>query len=78
MSGFREYIISPALLSTVSSGQFLRRRHELEAKDSESKGKQTIYVREKLSFSDMRLYKLPDTAISGAFTGAVLNAWKRM
>lgn len=70
--GFREYIISPLLLSVLSSDQFLRRRQELEDK----KGKQPERD-ERLSWSDMRLHKLPDTALSGALTGGVLNAWKR-
>ncbi|EKM55194.1 uncharacterized protein PHACADRAFT_195221 [Phanerochaete carnosa HHB-10118-sp] len=69
---FREYIVSPLLLSALSSGQFLRRRQELEDK----KGKQPER-NEKLSWSHMRLHKLPDTALSGALTGGVLNAWKR-
>lgn len=40
------------------------------------KGKQREDVQH-LSWWEMRMHKLPDTAVSGAFTGAVLNAWKR-
>ncbi|GJE90787.1 hypothetical protein PsYK624_069310 [Phanerochaete sordida] len=69
---FREYIVGPLLLSALSSGQFLRRRQEIEDK----KGKKPERS-EPLSWSEMRLHKLPDTALSGALSGGVLNAWKR-
>lgn len=68
----REYVVSPLLLSGVSSGQFLRRRQEIEDK----KGK-NLERSETLSWSEMRLHKLPDTALSSALSGGILNAWKR-
>lgn len=77
-SGCREYIVSPILLSTMSSGQFLRRSRELEERIDDKKGKLPQRTPEPLSWSEMRMYKLPDTAASGALAGGVLNAWKRM
>ncbi|KAI0797594.1 hypothetical protein C8Q75DRAFT_9599 [Abortiporus biennis] len=68
----REYVISPLLLLNVSSPQFTRRWAELEASRS---GK--AYEPEQLSWADMRMHKLPDTFLSGAISGGVLNAWKR-
>ncbi|KAH8106794.1 hypothetical protein BXZ70DRAFT_915116 [Cristinia sonorae] len=69
---FREYVVSPQLLLGVKTGQFLRRKAELDAAINGED-----YVAEKVGWWDMRAHKLPDTALSGALTGGVLNAWKR-
>ncbi|TCD62177.1 hypothetical protein EIP91_007261 [Steccherinum ochraceum] len=68
----REYLVSPTLLSIVKSGQYARRRAELDAKERGAKLEQ-----EKLDWWDMRSHKVPDTAVSGAVTGGVLYAWRR-
>ncbi|KAI0072791.1 hypothetical protein K474DRAFT_1604461, partial [Panus rudis PR-1116 ss-1] len=68
----REYAVSPIFLSTIPWGQFPRRLRELEAR---KQGQD--YVPDKLSWWDMRAHKVPDTALSGALTGGILNAWKR-
>ncbi|CAL1705174.1 unnamed protein product [Somion occarium] len=67
----REYIVSPILLTTISSGQFLRRKQEV---DAIREGR--AYTAERLDWWSMRSHKLPDTALSGALTGGLLNAWK--
>lgn len=71
--GFREYIASPVLLHALANTEYSRRIRELQA--SRRAGGRSG---EKLTWWDMRMNKVPDTAISGAFTGAILNAWKRM
>ncbi|KAK7693775.1 hypothetical protein QCA50_003347 [Cerrena zonata] len=70
--GLREYIVSPLLVSGISSGQFLRRKRELDAKREGQK-----YTPERLDWWSMRSCKLPDSALSGAISGGFLNAWKR-
>ncbi|KAF9819788.1 hypothetical protein IEO21_01879 [Rhodonia placenta] len=69
---FREYIASPVLLHALANTEYSRRIRELQA--SRRAGGRSG---EKLTWWDMRMNKVPDTAISGAFTGAILNAWKR-
>ena len=71
--GLREYLVSPLLVLNVPSGQFLRRKHELEAK---REGKP--YSADHLDWWSMRAHKLPDSALSGAISGGFLNAWKSM
>ncbi|EPQ58288.1 hypothetical protein GLOTRDRAFT_126778 [Gloeophyllum trabeum ATCC 11539] len=74
----REYVISPLLLSTMTGKQCDRRRRELETRRlSKSTGEPVPSGREQLSWSDMRSHKMLDTTLSGAFTGGILNAWKR-
>ncbi|KAH9843206.1 uncharacterized protein C8Q71DRAFT_240181 [Rhodofomes roseus] len=69
---FREYVASPILLTALSDTHYSRRIRELREQRKEG-----TQPGEKLSWWDMRLNKVPDTAASGAFTGGVLNAWKR-
>ncbi|KZT26382.1 hypothetical protein NEOLEDRAFT_1132430, partial [Neolentinus lepideus HHB14362 ss-1] len=74
----REYVVSPLLLSSITSEQYERRRREIEARHLEKEtGKSVSPAREHLSWSEMRVHKLLDTTVSGAFTGGLLNAWKR-
>ncbi|OBZ69244.1 hypothetical protein A0H81_10779 [Grifola frondosa] len=68
-TGFREYIVSPVLLSALSTTRYSQRIRELHA--MREAGVQ------QLTWWDLRMYKTPDTGISGALTGGVLNAWKR-
>ncbi|KAH9930712.1 uncharacterized protein B0H18DRAFT_133181 [Fomitopsis serialis] len=69
---FREYIASPILLSALSDTHYSRRIRELREQRRES-----THSGERLTWWDVRMNKVPDTAVSGAFTGGVLNAWKR-
>ncbi|THH30360.1 hypothetical protein EUX98_g3832 [Antrodiella citrinella] len=69
---FREYIVTPQLVLGVRSGQYARKKAELDAVKSGS-----VYIAEKLDWWEMRAQQIPDTAVSGALTGGVLNAWKR-
>ncbi|KAI0957944.1 hypothetical protein AcW1_006170 [Taiwanofungus camphoratus] len=69
---FREYIVSPTLLYALSSTYYSRRIREIQATREEGG-----HSGGRLTWWDMRMYKVPDTAISGALTGGVLNAWKR-
>ncbi|PCH37861.1 hypothetical protein WOLCODRAFT_95998 [Wolfiporia cocos MD-104 SS10] len=69
---FREYIASPALLSALSDTSYPRRIRELKASREMARRSG-----DKLTYWDMRLFKIPDTLVSGAFTGGVLNVYKR-
>jgi hypothetical protein len=69
MVGVREYVVSPLLISTVPTKQYTRRKRELSQEGVNSSGAA-------LTFADMRLHKVPDTIIAGAFTGGVLSAWR--
>ncbi|KZT71305.1 hypothetical protein DAEQUDRAFT_666338 [Daedalea quercina L-15889] len=69
---FREYIASPILLSALADTQYSRRIRELREQRKEGG-----HTGEKLTWWDVRMNKVPDTAASGAFTGGVLNAWKQ-
>ncbi|CCM04722.1 uncharacterized protein FIBRA_06910 [Fibroporia radiculosa] len=62
---FREYIASPAF--RLASGI------PLQMQEASS----TSQFQRQSTWWDLRMHKIPDTAISGAFTGGVLNAWKR-
>jgi len=62
-------VVSPLLVSSVSTKQYTRRKRELSHADLDA------YV-PALTFSDMRLHKVPDTVASGAFTGGIFSAWK--
>lgn len=73
-AGFREYVVGPILTTTITSGQFSRRRKEILEKQQ---GESELMQHEQLGWWDMRADKVPDTALSGALTGGVLNAWKR-
>ena len=56
----------------MNSGQFARRKAALDAAKAGA-----VHEVEKLDWWEMRAYMIPDTMISGALTGSVLNAWKR-
>ena len=75
--GCREYVVSPFLLTFIKSGQFARRREQLEAAQARSKAGQQPGPPEQLTWTQMRMEKLPDTAISSALTGSLLNYWWR-
>jgi len=62
-------VVSPLLISTVPTKQYTRRKRELSQEGVNSSGAA-------LTFADMRLHKVPDTIIAGAFTGGVLSAWR--
>ena len=64
--------MSPLLLSALADTRYSRRIREL--REQRKEGGQ---AGEKLTWWDVRMNKVPDTAVSGAFTGGVLNAWKR-
>jgi len=68
----REYIVSPLLVSGSPSPQFVRRRRELEATQS---GRN--HEPDTLTWWEMRTHKVPDTTISGAISGGLLNSWIR-
>lgn len=72
-SGLREYVVSPLLVSNIPSGQFCRRKLELDAKREGQ-----LYRPERLDWWSMRSQKIPDSALSGAISGGFLNAWKRV
>ena len=72
-TGFREYLASPLLLSALADTHYSRRIRELRERRREGGGQPG----ERLTWWDVRMNKVPDTAVSGAFTGGVLNAWKR-
>lgn len=63
--GFREYIVTPTLHSALRSAK------------TESSPHRDADAAEGSSWWAMRANKLPDSAISGALTGGILNAWKR-
>jgi len=65
----RECVVSPLLISTAPSKQYVRRQLELSGSDGDVSNAP-------LTYGDMRLHKVPDTVISGTFTGGVLSAWK--
>ncbi|OCH93409.1 hypothetical protein OBBRIDRAFT_725005, partial [Obba rivulosa] len=67
---FREYLVSPMLTSLLWDTAYARRLRALQ--DARAAGPQ---VDQKLTYWDMRLHKVPDTFISGVFTGGVFNAW---
>ncbi|KAH9952116.1 hypothetical protein B0H21DRAFT_14850 [Amylocystis lapponica] len=69
---FREYVVSPVLFSALSETHYARRIRDLQAQRRVGRPSG-----EKLTWWDMRMSKVPDTAISGALTGGLLNAWKR-
>ncbi|KZT09650.1 uncharacterized protein LAESUDRAFT_646500, partial [Laetiporus sulphureus 93-53] len=68
----REYLVSPFLLSALADTSYSRRIREIQEQRASG-----VRTGEKLGWWDMRMYRVPDTALSGAFTGAVLNAWRR-
>jgi hypothetical protein len=62
----REYVISPLLLTGIDHGQYARRRRRLDGlSDSTAR-----------TWTEVRTEKLPDSLLSGAISGAVLNSWK--
>ncbi|KAI0320118.1 hypothetical protein OF83DRAFT_665481 [Amylostereum chailletii] len=67
----REYIVSPALLYTLPSRQFERRRRQA-ARPSGIEEEP-----EKLTWWDMRTHKVPDSFSAGGITGSVLDGWRR-
>ncbi|KAJ3531098.1 hypothetical protein NM688_g7621 [Phlebia brevispora] len=74
---FREYFVTPLLLTCIKSGQFARRKQELELSQTQAKSGKKVVPPERLTWMQMRMEKLPDTAISGAFVGSLFNYWKR-
>jgi hypothetical protein len=78
-AGVREYVISPALVSTLPWKQYVHRKRHFEL--SAASGRQTASLAEStdepVTLSDLRTHKLLDTGLSGAITGGVLNSLKR-
>lgn len=70
--GIREYIASPALASFLEGSTYNRRLAELR-----QRRRAVLQLGENISWWDLRLYKLPDSVVSGAITGSILNSWKR-
>ena len=71
-SGTREYLISPLFTSTFSTNQYIRQRR--------TRSPDTTAFTEPLpppTFGEMRFTRVPDTAASGAISGALLTSWKR-
>ncbi|KAG6335846.1 hypothetical protein ID866_3236 [Astraeus odoratus] len=68
----REYIVGPVLTLTHPGKQYQSRRRELKnIVDGLPREEQP------LSWSDVRTFRLLDSAISGAMAGGILNVWKR-
>ncbi|KAG8766471.1 hypothetical protein FRC12_006867 [Ceratobasidium sp. 428] len=72
----REYVISPALVLSLDTPEYARRRTSLGISSPfPSSGSTAGTPSDELRA--IRQTKLPDTAISGAVTGAGLNYWRR-
>lgn len=69
---FRGYIVNHTLLLALPASSRYRRIREFYTTPSHLR-----VPEQKLTFWDMRVNQVPESALSGAFTGAVLNAWKR-
>ncbi|KAI0054019.1 hypothetical protein FA95DRAFT_1600518 [Auriscalpium vulgare] len=67
----REYAVKPVLVSTLPFKQYARRRMLREEWPSDSPPLAN------LTWWDMRTHCVPDSMLSGAFTGSILNAWRR-
>ncbi|KDQ12249.1 hypothetical protein BOTBODRAFT_419197 [Botryobasidium botryosum FD-172 SS1] len=65
--GLREYIVSPVLVSTLSTQQYVRRRDQFAG----------LTPRAPITWGEIRSEKLIDTAIASGLAGGALNAWKR-
>jgi hypothetical protein len=75
MTALREYVAGPVLVHTMPWQTYARRRESLLNEKSRQLASASA---DRMSFSEMRSYKLLDTAIAGAGTGSVLNAWRRV
>ena len=75
MIGIREFVVSPLLVSTLETPQYVRRRQEIEGVGRV--GSSDTQHPHRLSWSEMRMHKLLDSTISGALTGGILYSWQR-
>lgn len=76
MIGIREFVVSPLLVSTLETPQYMRRRQEIEGVGRSGSDPQQQHSH-RLSWSEMRMHKLLDSTISGALTGGILYSWQR-
>ncbi|THH13859.1 hypothetical protein EW146_g6404 [Bondarzewia mesenterica] len=60
------------MLLDCRCSRYVRRRRQLEAAQSGAEASRT-----QLTWWDVRTHSLPDSFVSGGFTGSVLNTWKR-
>ncbi|KAH7889640.1 hypothetical protein F5I97DRAFT_566246 [Phlebopus sp. FC_14] len=68
----REYVVGPALVLTHPGREYQLRRHKLV----QTAGV-VVHGEHTPTWDDIRKSRLIDSAVSGAFTGGILNAWKR-
>ncbi|KAG1754418.1 hypothetical protein EDB19DRAFT_1892422 [Suillus lakei] len=68
----RECLVGPVLVLSMPGKQYELRRQRLE---EAAEGSPTDVSR--LTWGDIRSRKVPDSSISGALAGGVLNTWKR-
>ncbi|KZO95890.1 hypothetical protein CALVIDRAFT_598936 [Calocera viscosa TUFC12733] len=68
--GVREWAVSPLLVSTINQGQYAQRRIQYQ-------GDHVDGPDPKEGWTEMRLYKVPDSALAGALTGGALNPIRR-
>ncbi|KAF8607327.1 hypothetical protein BDV93DRAFT_307447 [Ceratobasidium sp. AG-I] len=73
----REYAISPALVLSLDTPQYARRRAELVIESPQHAQSDRIAYDSTDELRAIRQNKLLDTALSGALAGAGLNAWRR-
>jgi len=69
---FREYVVNHTVLLALPAASHYRRIREWYTTSSHLRVPEQSFT-----LWDMRINQVPESAISGAFTGAVLNAWKR-
>jgi hypothetical protein len=79
MTGIREYVVSPVLVSTLPWRPYVQRKRAIELAVAKSRGDaaQVEAPEDDLTLQGLRTHKLLDTGLSGGLTGAVLNALKR-
>ena len=73
----REYAISPALVLSLDTPQYARRRAELGIESPQHIHSYHSAYDSTDELRAIRQNKLLDTALSGAIAGAGLNAWRR-
>jgi hypothetical protein len=78
-AGVREYVVSPALLSTLSWKQYRHRRRNFEFPSLSKRQMASLAdgTDEAVTLGELRTYRLLDTGLSGAITGGALNSLKR-
>ncbi|TFK63230.1 hypothetical protein BDN72DRAFT_776151 [Pluteus cervinus] len=71
--GIREYAVSPVLVSSISSEQYIRRRQFLGISQPDDS---LHTLSEAPSILTLRTQKLLDTSLSGALAGGLIRGWK--